>query len=163
MRIHNIFKEIEKMSFETVLKIMGFYSIKTLNKTYSLFRKTHNNSGIKTSQIDYFSEDFAPFIEKMHDNHDFIYERSLERLNWRYCDLRGGKYTGYQAKHLEQTVGYIVYRVNSINPDNRQGFIVDFLVDKDYADAGYQLLHKAIDFFEEHNVNYVQAWVIEGH
>lgn len=163
VRIEDIEKEVNLGSLEGIKNYTGFHSLKSFNKISNIIRRPHNNNEISILKIDRFSDDINTFIDKMHSSHDFIYERSSDILNWRYCDVGSGMYHVFLAKHREQCVGYIICRVVSKKLETPRGFIVDFLVDKEFSDASYLLLYEVVRFFDERSINMVVGWVTEGH
>jgi hypothetical protein len=98
----------------------------------------------------------------MYKVHDFIFERSLDYLNWRYCDVRGGDYYVLQAKKESEYIGYLVCRIVK-KEDSLRGYIVDVLVDPAFPEAGVLLLERGLEYFDEHGVNMCQAWVTKSH
>ena len=99
----------------------------------------------------------------MYVSHDFIYERSVDYLNWRYCDPRGGRYNVFQARVNNKIVGYIVCRVGINRKGETRGYIVDLLVDPDHLGAAFSLLESGLECIEEYDVNAIIGWVISEH
>ena len=135
--------------------------LNTFNKISNIFSQKREKNQISIKEIDVFDENIVPFIDKMYEKHDFIYERTLEYLNWRYCDIRGGDYKVFLAKMDEKIVGYLVSRVKTT--DKTEGVIVDFLVDPDFKEAAYMLCATGMSYFFEHGVSSVLSWIIQGH
>jgi hypothetical protein len=98
----------------------------------------------------------------MRAHHDFIFERSVDYLNWRYCDIRGGEYRVWLARKEGDIVGYLVCRVSRVD-GVLNGYIVDFLVDPDHSEAAFDLCDAGMGYFDEMDVCRVSVWVVNGH
>jgi hypothetical protein len=122
-------------------------------------KKTQNHSII---EIDKFTDEITPFIEKIYQKYDFIFERPVDYLNWRYCDIRGGDYKIWIARINGKIVGYIVCRVNSFG-ELLDGNIVDLLVDPDHKKAAFDLCNVGLKYFEDSDVCKITTWMIKDH
>ena len=63
------------------------------------------------STLTRFEERQDAFIAAALSQFDFVAERSIAYLNWRYCDERAGPFTVRSAEHDGEQLGYAVTRV----------------------------------------------------
>jgi hypothetical protein len=59
-------------------------------------------------------------------------------------------------------VGYMVLRVNRIEEDYPTGYVVDILVDPSFEGALVSLLDVMVEYFDEHDVNYVKSYNVDN-
>jgi hypothetical protein len=114
-------------------------------------------------KVSSFDDRIDVFWEEVKGSYDFIVEKSREYLNWRYCDIRGGDYKVYLAEELSSILGYIVLRINKIDPLHQVGYIMEVLALRDREDVAMELFGKAMKYFQSNNVNAVYFSVISGH
>jgi hypothetical protein len=57
-------------------------------------------------------------------------------------------------------VGYIVSRVNRINPEYLEGYILGFQYPQDRLDVAGSLLEETLRYLDFENVNIVMAWAL---
>lgn len=139
-----------------MLKRIGYTSLRTLNEIKSrVSEKKSLDPTIDVNEIKGFSEEFNRFWNETKDEYSFIIKRDKQFLNWRYCDLRGGKYSVFQAVKNDELLGYIVLRINKINPDYPQGYIIDLMTRTECPKAMESLLEYAVDYFSNNQINIV--------
>jgi len=120
------------------------------------------DSGKNLITVKRFDEKIAPFIDRIHKSYDFIRIRTIENLNWRYLDPRGGNYLVRAVMEEDQVAGYAVFRINK-QEDYYVGYIVDLLVHPDRLDNAEALLLDGLNYFRENKVNRVVYQVVENH
>jgi len=92
------------------------------------------------STLSRFEQDHEPFIAQAVSQFDFIAERSLAYLNWRYCDPRGGPFTVRLAHRNNQPLGFAVTRIR----DGDAG-LADILALPGHLDVAESLIRDSID------------------
>lgn len=135
--------------------------MKLINKVTKQSEEKVENMVIK--KIDFFDENIDGFYRKIRDNYHFIVERSKEYLNWRFSDIRGGKFIKFIAEENGEIQGYIVLRINRFNAEYPIGWIADLIVLQGRIDVAKTLVRTAVEFFDAENVNVVRYWVVKGH
>lgn len=103
------------------------------------------------------------FWEEISGHYDFIVERRMDYLNWRYCDQRGGSYIVKQAENNGRVVGYIVLRIDRYRDDYPVGTIVDLVTLPSRLDVAHILVADAINFFDEQEINSCRYLVAKNH
>jgi GNAT superfamily N-acetyltransferase len=166
----NLFLLNEKPKYH-LLKKYGFHISKIANKLRLLFsksqRKTSRTEDFDIKTIKRFDDRINVFWNKVKDHYDFIIERNKDYLNWRYCDPRGGEYIVMVEENDDEILGYIVLRIKREKGSNEElnskGYIIDLLASSDRFDVVDNLLNTAIQYFDEKEVNIVQAFSIKNH
>jgi hypothetical protein len=95
VRIKNFSDHIKHNKVENaLLKRVGIALLKVRYRIETLFHSKRNNNidTLTKKEIETFDERFNFFWENIKGSYDFIFERTQEYLNWRYCDLHGGNY-----------------------------------------------------------------------
>lgn len=144
------------------LKIAGAKILSSINKIQQNTSFKTKESDIEVGFMNEFQESYEDFWEKVRPRYSFIFERSRDYMNWRYCDLRGGEYIKIGAFCENTLFGYIVVRINTKN-NYSEGYIVDILSLPDRLDIVSLLVSEANRYFDLEKVNVVYSWVIEGH
>jgi hypothetical protein len=109
-----------------------------------------------------FDDKIMPFLDRINDYYDFIRIRTVDNLNWRYLDTRGGNYLVRALMEEGEISGYAVSRINR-QEDYHVGYIVDLLADPDRIENAETLLLDAINYFKENKVNSVVYQIVENH
>jgi predicted N-acetyltransferase YhbS len=158
------YKKRQKITWAEDLKIsIGYKLLKFHNNIKHILKSNQHKSKITINKTTLFSEEIQEFWDKIKDNYDFIVERSKDFLNWRYCDIRGGAYGKWVAKDGEEILGYLVLRVNRLDPDHSIGYIIDLLTLREREDVADVLVKKAVNHFQENKVDAIYFTVISGH
>ncbi len=158
------YKKRQKITWIDALKIKtGYRALKFYNNIKHVINSSKHNSKITLNKITLFNEDIQDFWDEVKDDYDFIVERSKDFLNWRYCDIRGGAYDKWVAKDEEGILGYVVLRVNRLDPDHPIGYIIDLLALRDREDVVDVLVKKALNHFQENQVDAIYFTIISGH
>jgi GNAT superfamily N-acetyltransferase len=115
------------------------------------------------NEISSFDNKYGVFWNKTRGEHIYSVEKDREHVNWRYCDERGGKYHVEAAFDEEKFLGYIVLKNVQSKSGYLRGYVVDVQASKDRLDVVGALLGRGIEYFEENEVNFIQALIVEGH
>jgi hypothetical protein len=83
--------------------------------------------------------------------------RNTAHLNWRFSKL-AGEYDILIAEENDELVGYIVTRLNRINPDYPRGYIIDLLTINNRLDIAKILLKKTLIELESKKANII-SWL----
>ncbi len=137
--------------------------IKIRHKITKKLQQKRNEQNYKIHDINKFNESFNDFWDEVKDNYDFIFERTVNYLNWRYCDPRGGKYNIKVAEKDGKYLGYVVLRINRYNKDYPEGYIVDLLTSPKRSDVVQSLIEESKRFFNDENINTIHYWIVNGH
>jgi len=165
VKLDDIDLQIEKMPVKNAwIKKFGYHTVKTMNKLrYAFTDFKHPNQDIKISEATTFDERINEFWSVIAEHYGYIAERSRDYLNWRYCDPRAGGFKVKIATEGSKVLGYGVLKINRFLRDYAVGFIVDLLVLPDQPDVASALVEDAVGYFEENDVNIVNALAIRGH
>ena len=166
VHLHDVDLQLQKMPMSNpwVIK-MGWYTLKTLNQIANWMKpRPGKHEIIRIKEVERFDECINQFWSKMSNSYDFIVERRMEYLNWRYCDprLKGYKVNIALDEH-EEIQGYIVYKTNNYIKDYPVGYIVDLITLDNQPGIQHCLLETAVTYFRENNVNVINYQLIEGH
>jgi hypothetical protein len=89
---------------------------------------------------------------------DFIYARTREFLNWRYCDARAGTFTVLTAEADGALLGYTVLKTT-----DGLGQVADLLVLPARDDVLRELVASALQRFDAQGLSAVQCWCPARH
>jgi hypothetical protein len=103
------------------------------------------------ARVDALYERAAPQFE-------LIIDRTAARLNWRYCDPRGGTFAVRFAAEGETLAGYSVLR-----PAGRVGFLADLLVLPGREDVARALAFDAVAQLRRGGARVIRVWLPERH
>jgi GNAT superfamily N-acetyltransferase len=148
-----------------VIARIGFSLLKLLNQLRNMVKSTEIQSNLKIEDIQEFDERINSFWEKIRDNYNFIIEKNVEYLNWRYCDPRSsimGRYLVKQAVQDDEILGFIVLETRE-KDDYSEGYIVDLLALPDRMDVAGKLTAEALLFFRHLDINVVHYRVVKDH
>ena len=136
------------------MKKIGYRILNIINDIFNA-SATSLDENIIIKEISKFDNRVDVFWEQISDDYSFIVERRQEYLNWRYCDPRGGDYHVLIAEEGGSLLGYCVYRINKYYEEYPRGYVVDLLTLSDRSDVSSALLQRAVEFFDESNVNII--------
>ena len=145
-----------------VKEFSGEYGWRLRHLIEQLKSKPMRAPQVEIQTIDCFDEEFLDFLNEVNGSYDYIKHRTLEYLNWRYLDPRGGNYEVQALYEHGEFNGYGVFRVNRLEK-YPVGYIVDLLTLPSRIDAAESLLLSGLEYFKENNVNQVIFQVVEGH
>jgi predicted N-acetyltransferase YhbS len=164
VRIHDIDKHLQHNENDRpnfVLKY-GYFGAKALSKLEP--QKTiKEHSEFKITDITRFGVEINRFWEQVKDGYDFMVEKTMDYLNWRYCDPRGGVYKVLLAKDEGQVIGFIVSKVNRYREEYPVGYIMEVLALPDRSDVVFALIENVVTRFDSMGVNVVHAQIVKGH
>ena len=165
VKLEDIDLQLKKMPVKNAwIKKFGYHTVKTMNKLrYAFTDIEHPNRDIKISEVTAFDERIDEFWNKISENHRYIAERNQDYLNWRYCDPRAGGFKVKIATEGSKVLGYYVLKINRFLKDYSVGFIVDLLALPDRPEVASALVEDTVGYFEENDVNIVNALAIRGH
>jgi hypothetical protein len=135
----------------------GLNTFKALNRAENAFAsKNMSVNKFEVFDVTHFDDSMRTFWNQVKDHFNLIIERSIEHLNWRYCDPRAGNIKVNQVVEDGEILGYIVteIRKNDVNVD--MGYVLDLLTLPGRLDVADALMQKACSYFDESNVNAIQ-------
>jgi hypothetical protein len=142
-----------------MLRKIGYLTLKTINKLKTskpIKAKQHQMQNIST-----FNPTINQFFNKIKKQYFWITKKDMDYMNWRFCDPGAGNYQIITASNeRKELLGYIVYKLY----ENKypQGYIVDLLTLPDRNDIKTSLLDKALEYFDENQVNVVTSLTIKN-
>ena len=166
VRIKNLNLQLEMMPIDRAWLVkLGYYTVKLANDLKnSLRRSKPAENNVRIREISHFDDRIDLFWQEVANHYDFIVERCIDYLNWRYCDLRAGEYVVNQAEDAENRVlGFCVLRINRGREDYPIGYVVDLLTLPDRLDVADILVAQAVRYFDEHRINIVNALIVRNH
>lgn len=164
VRIRDINMQLKKMPVNRpLLRKTGYYTSKLSTEIKNRLRLKKTNGEYEVAEIEKFDERINAFWEEASKNHNFIIERKMDYLNWRYCDLRAGNYSVRQISSNDEIQGYSVLCINRFRPDYPVGYIVDVLSLPERHDVLNELITDAMRYFDDNDVNIINSQVIESH
>lgn len=153
----------EKNVSQRWLKKTAYETFSFIRRLFEGDRKNIHFNNFRVEKVDCFDSKYRVFWHEIRDHYEFILERSPEFMKWRYCDPRGGEYVLYQAEEDGKVVGFCVLRVNYLDPDYPEGYIVDLLALPDRDDIVEAIIQHAVHFFDSQNLNVVRVMCLKGH
>ena len=164
VRVQDIDKHLEYMPMERDWLIRtGFKAVSFLKNFTKSNKKISAYHKYSVERVDSFDDEIDGFWSKVREQYFFIVERDEKYLNWRYCDPRSGGHVVYLVRNQEEITGYMVVKINKYFKDYPIGFIVDLLTLPEEFDSVEILLKKAIDYFDENNVNIINYLMVKDH
>lgn len=139
-------------------------SIGSIIRNVVLF-ETSNQKSVFTGTLEEaeFNSVCDQFWSKVSREYCFIIDRNNRYVNWRYNDIRGGKYIRFFAFEDEVILGMLVLRINYSDNDYPVGSIVDIITFPDRPDVYEELLKKANEYFDHMEINRVNKLVLQRH
>ena len=145
------------------VKRFGFTSFKLFNKIrYSLVFDPKNGDEFSVKECSEFGDDFDEFLNRIKPHCSFFIEKNRRYLNWRYCDLRAGKFAIKKAVRDGDTLGYVVMEFGK-NEKGSTGSIADLLAIPGRNDVAITLLRESCNYFDKLGVNSINFGVVRGH
>jgi GNAT superfamily N-acetyltransferase len=144
---------------------LGFSSLKLLNQIKNIPRNTKKEPNFQVVDIFQFDERINFFWRSIRKDYNFIIEKNMEYLNWRYCDPRSNLKGRYFIKQVEQDgeiLGFIVIETRR-KGGYSEGYIVDLLALPGRMDVARKLLEEACLFFRDSGINVVHYQVVKNH
>lgn len=166
LQIRDVRTHFKKRPVENnLLAIFGFSMLKLLNRIKNSLKQTELQYKFRIENISGFDERINGFWKKIKEDYQFIIEKKLEYLNWRYFDPRSsnkGRYFVKQAEKQKKILGFIVLEMKE-KDDYLEGYVVDLLAHPSRIDVARKLLEEACMFFQKSNVNVVHYRVVQNH
>jgi len=166
VKIRDIDSQLEAMPVDRPLVMKwGYVGAALLNNLRNALSRIRMrlNPDIRVRRIFRFDNTFEGFSRAIMSQYDYIIERSVEFLNWRYCDPRAGDFVVNVAEEGEDVVGIVVLRINRFRTEYPIGLIVDLLALDERTDVLYRLVSDALEFFRQNSVNIVNCQVVANH
>lgn len=108
--------------------------------------------------IDQFDDRIDQFWDEASRPFDFIGVRNQEYLNWRYRDIRAGRFTARIAEQDDRILGYVISK-----QDGDRGYIVDVLALPGRIDVVRSLIEDRLRSFREDDASGVMCWMVAHH
>jgi hypothetical protein len=160
VRIRDIDLHLRQYPEDSSLVVrLGVKFLKTVKRLTSV---AEISGDLELKRIKKFGVEISEYYNAVKSRYNFISAKSPQYLNWRFCDRRGGNYRVTGAYEAGVLAGYIVYRVNRINPEYLEGYILGFQYLPDRLDVAGALLAETVDYLDSENVNIVVAWALRN-
>jgi len=165
VRIKNIDLHLQKMPVENAwIKKLGFHLLNKVNiLKNALVGSKFPYQNVEINEIDRFDERIDDFWRIVSEHYDFIVERRMDYLNWRFCDPRAGNFLIKQAEENGTIIGYSILNINKFHEQYPIGYIVDLLTLPDRFDAVEALVSDAVRYFDSNDINLVNYQLVQGH
>lgn len=105
-----------------------------------------------------FEDEQAEMISRSLGQFDFVGDRPIEYLNWRFCDERGGAFTVRVAREGGEELGYAVTRAQ-----RGSAFLADILALPGRADVAESLIRDAIELAGDAGAGAIRARLPKRH
>jgi hypothetical protein len=152
MKILDVQYHVEKNPGRNrLLRILGYNILSITNRLRNRISRESISPKIEVSKLE---DDYETFWTKVSQEYDFIINRELSYMRWRYNE-KGGNYTILKASTDDKQVGLIVYRINRINQEYPQGFILDLLTENNRSDVARALIEAMLNQLKSSGVNIV--------
>ena len=148
-----------------VLLTSGYHGARLLSSLKSVRVKGGGDSSklLEVSDITGFDDRVGALWAESCGDYDLVQELSLDYLNWRFCDSRGGKYVVRQAEEDGVVVGFSVLRVSQFGANPPSGYVVALHCLPERLDCASALVDDALSYFRGRQVNSVRYCVSKGH
>ncbi len=156
--LHMILVKQARSGTQAGLYLYGGLKRLTKSPSHAASSKPHGDYLIET--IREFNGASDTFYERIKDSYNFIVERNKEFMNWRYCDIRGGRFLIKQAKRGDDVLGYIILEVKT-KGENSEGYIIDMLAEDD--EVATSLLKDGINSLAVLGVGTFNYRVVKNH
>ena len=164
VKIYDIDRQLEAMPMKNrwMMKFgfLGAHYLNKLRNSLSKYKFEEYQGKIITTSA--FNDKINDFWEATSSQYDFIFERRLRNLNWRYSDSRAGKFIVLQAMGEDNIQGYAVLSINRKIENYPVGFIMDLISLPNRRDVVRALLLNALEEFEKHGVNLVNCLIVNN-
>ena len=150
--------QYEPMNYQNVIKTG--YKVMSVIQNITQNTTDHEMDSLTCEKITSFDEKADVFWDKIQNSYFFIVKRDKKFLNWRYCDIRGGKYGVYICTENDEMLGYCISRVNKYNINYPVGYIVDLLTIPDRPEVSDLLIKKTLEEFND--LNCIKVWGLQG-
>jgi hypothetical protein len=164
VRVRDIDLQLENMTMKHkgLLKA-GFLFSSKLNRIINFKVPQSNISNCEIKLIKSFDHQFDELCSNLLEAHCFIVKRDMDYLNWRYIDLRAGKYTIITAIEEGRSVGFIVLSTNMTRNYYRVGYVVDLLCQTGRLDIASILVEKSLKYLDSEKINIISILMVKGY
>jgi GNAT superfamily N-acetyltransferase len=143
---------------------IGFQVLKNISGLKQRFSSPEEDvSDLVVKEVSEFDERIEEFWLAVQNAYDLIVVNNKKYLNWRYCDPRAGDFKIFVAEEMEKILGFTVLRINRYREDYPVGLIVELISIPGRPEVVDALLDKAVDFFQENNVNIINFLAVKGY
>ena len=93
IHVKDIDKQLQAIPVDNPsLMKMGYTVVKQLQDIRNVIRGSRDDPDVKVVKVERFGDQIDVFWDKIRDDYDFIIERKMGYLDWRYCDQRAGDF-----------------------------------------------------------------------
>jgi hypothetical protein len=167
----NTFKKIKEIDLHFLIKKRKYTQLRKclfhLNNNYNrlinYINPIHTEKNYPILEIKYFDDRITEFWSRIKDHYNYIVEKTMDYLNWRYCDIRGGKYKIKIIKENDSILGYMVLSIRKSDINYPEGYIIDMMTLPNYSYLKHIFIEDAIKYFNNHNINIIKSLAISKH
>ena len=153
-KINNFTSYKRKRFFIKVFIFFNYY----FNKNFSNI----NIQGIEVAEISQFNKKINKLWESNYSEYDFIIERKMDYLNWRYVNDPIFNNKIFIVKKHSNILGYIVLGINkNTNQKFSFGYILDIFCNKKDSKIINLLVLKAIKYFNERGIDGIKCRMLK--
>lgn len=121
-------------------------------------RPAPDADGVAIVTLERFAAHHEPFIDEALSQFDFVPDRSIDYLNWRYLDQRAGPFTVRVAERDGELLGYAVTRVY-----RGAAYLADILARPDELLAAELLIRDSIALAREGGAAFINTRLSKRH
>ena len=137
-------------------RALGFFAIALWGRAQAAM--PHQSGEFRVTTIPTFDERAARLVEETSGSWDLTPARSVEYLNWRFCDPRAGLFTVRATERDGALLGYAVSHRIGV-----RGHIVDLLALPDRTDVVRALIDDALAQLEAAGAAAIECWMLRRH
>jgi hypothetical protein len=163
LKVSDIELYLKNRDRNTLFNRLGFSLLEAVNGVKGTTRSSlDSNRDYSIAEVDAFDERINVFWEKVKQGYNYIVEKRLPYLLWRYSSYGSKEYSIRLATRDDEVLGYIVLR-NRVNNEEDEGTIMDLLALNDRSDVAAGLLDEALVWYEQQGTNSVYLPIVGGH
>lgn len=144
---------LSKFISSKTLKLALYLPGTFINLILKIINRSHNNF-LEIQRIFSFDDGFNNFLKEWNSLNEIASIRTIEVLNWRYCERVERGYQIYRAKSADQIIGYAVFRQMKMK-EYQVLALVDLVADKNDESVVDALLKQAINVASSMGVDMV--------
>lgn len=162
VRIRDIDRQLENMPLKGPnLVKLGYRILNHYEKAKRIFQVKYPKIDVKTCNCNEFMLVLDNLLS-VNSRYKFMLDKSREFMRWRFMDPRAGNYIVFHSK-TGHGMGYIVIGINSVIESYPIGYIVDVLATPKRTDIVNGLIGKAVEHFNELDINTVSCLITKKH
>lgn len=144
---------------------LGYIMSKKINEIKNSLKKAaYEDDHLEITTVNEFGEGIASFLNKISNHHNFMVQKSMNYMNWRYCDPRAGNFLVRQIDgENNEILGYCVLSENRTHKGYTIGYVVDMLSLPERLDVADALIKDAVAYFDGKQVNIVSSLMVKNH